>query len=217
MLQDRTIILGTQEKPLMWLESLKFSNYALVDAAKEELHARWATDGDPQSPWGFYAIEGHADTEYPCCAALRDAVTALLPHDLSFGFIQYSPPALDARNGKLHLDVHKLNAIESEDARPQHSCIQRILLNANTHPRHIKYLPCTRDDLATHGLTYSYDEYQPVEQSIYNEETVSIPPIDADGLWQLTFYGDQIPHVGYTDKGGQMLICFGKYVHSIID
>ena len=74
-------------------------------------------------------------------------------------------------------------------------------------------MPLTRMDLAKRGVEISRTMYMPIDppEDMREVREVKIPPLEPDALWKLTFWGSLIPHVGYTDEGGQLLVCAGAY------
>lgn len=220
MILTDDVILGDNSNPLMILQKFSIQDdLYCFDEARQELHSYWTENAVAGSPWGYYywLDPKPSDADYPRCAKLRDQLQkSLLPSlypDLNLAFFQYMPEGITKpNNSEFHLDVHDANGIERREGVPAQLDVLRVLLNAHSHPRILRYLDCSIEQLQSAGIDTSGTHYNAFTAPAgIQEQRIEIPPIESGYIWMLAFWANIVPHVGFSTETGQFLISYGRY------
>lgn len=224
MLEEREIIFGTKENPLMVLEKYKIKPQLFgFQKAYKELLQHEQKRSETKSQWGYFpGFEIDERKTYPNCLKLADQLKkkflSKMHHsvekNLQLAFIRMASKEDQGVFGGFHVDVDPGIKIVKEQPIPQGTEILRLLINPDKNSRFIKYSPLDKHRLREFGIEISDDQYNQINlPENLVAETIEIPPIGKNSVHSLKFWSSLIPHAGVTDSRGHFLISYGTYVN----
>ncbi len=192
----------------------------MIDNARNELFNYEQEKSEQKCVWGYFPGLEKEETElYPHCIRLAEALRAhflKIKHadwvdaEPTLSFIKLASTKPKVQFGGLHID-DKVNATDAPDSHSNKK-ILRIIINLGEHPRKLKYIKHSAEELRAQGVHISKDEYHPIDLPITVETNIiEIPGRKGNQVSLLKFFASDMPHVGATDEHGYFIVGYGKY------
>lgn len=224
MLDERKVILGSKESPLMVLEKYKIKPKLFnFKKAYQELFSHEQERSEAKCQWGYFpGFEKDEHNLYPNCIKLAgqfeksflSKMQKPLEKNLQLAFIRMASKEISGSFGGFHIDVDPGVNIVKDAEQKNGTEVLRLLINLHDRPRKLKYTPLDRFRLREMGIEVSDDQYVPINiPDSIPQSTIEIPPIEKDAVYSLKLWSSLIPHMGLTDEKGHFLISYGAYVN----